>query len=223
MKKKANSIRICVYTKTSYTRLFEMNGSDIVGINFDQLTSSEYDAFNKVEAAGNALLEKYPKATINWVLCPWDYDVNVVTTEQLGLGMNFPAIQIIGYYDGYTQRQYVLKNYPGGTRTFDKQDIYNHIRALYENEFGDGQQSIICKILPPLCNLGAYVWLGIVGVCAYKTMEVHSKPLKLLWGTGAVLAFESFAAGNKGKEIIDKVMGKKRITGIPCNCQNKVA
>ncbi len=191
MKKRASIVSACVFTGTSYTKVFTGDG-----LNLGALTNNEYQAYNEANEAAFVLASEFPDAKFEVKICPYDYDQNVVVLNQLGIQMNLPAIVITGTYsvDGQKeQRQYILKGVATGTKTWDRQEVYNHMRALYENEFGTGEESLLCKFFPPLCKLGAYVWLAATAVSVYKTVESKGNPaLQTLWGASSLLCGETF-------------------------------
>lgn len=194
---KAQQIDICVFTSTGKNKVFTFdNEGNISGINFDQLTNNERLAFNEAEAAMNAIAAKAHGLQYNVWVCPRDYNNNVVPIEQQGFGLNLPAILITGYYPGGDGKQYALRNDVGGGKNWSRSDIGRYINALYTGKTEGSNESLICKIFPPLCNIGAYLWLAAAGVSAYKTAEMKGRPaLQTIWGAATLLSIDAFLKG----------------------------
>jgi len=221
-KEKAEQIDICVFTQTSKTRVFVYNtDGSLSGINETELTDTERMAWYAVTGAAVAL---GGDVKINTWICPYDYENNIQIINQQGfnaLPARLPGVLMTAYYPSGTQRQYAIKNNPITSWTQD--EVYRYLKALYLQEFGTGQ-SIVCKMLPVLCDVGAYAWLAAAAVCTYKTLEQKNNPnLQIAWGAGALLSVDAFVKGGGLK----KVFGIGRIirqhesrTQIKRDCKN---
>lgn len=212
MANKAVEIQICVFTGTSKTKAFAFDTAGaIIGINFDQLTEYEVAAYNAAELAVAKLSAPGVK-TFVWI-CPYDYDNNVVTIEQQGFGENLPAILITAYYADQNKKQYALKNTLGGFKMFTQDEVYKYVRALYQNDFESGSESIVCTMFPQLCNIGGYLWLAAAVLATWKAIEApDNRPgLKVGYTGASILAWDAFAKGGGLKKLFgDKGIGKIR-------------
>lgn len=202
---KATEITICVFTNTGKNRVFEFDASgEIAGINFGNLTEKENEAFNAAEQAVSKLAA--PDAKVSLWVCPLDYNNNVVVINQNNFGLNLPAILLTAYYPTNEKKQYAIPNTLGGLKNWSIDDVYPYLRALYLNKFGAENQALICKLLPQVCEWGAYVWLAAAVGSTYKAIEVDPKRpvLKSVWGVSAALAWEAFLKGDGLDKLFKK-------------------
>lgn len=188
-KPRASTIRVCVFVKTPSSRAFDQGQVAI-----ENLTGEEQLAWNVANEAATKLYVKYKlDAEIN--ICPWDLDNNNSVTAKLGL-FNFPAMVIVATYPDETR-----KMIPLGKEINEKffginwkaSDIYPYYEALYLQNFktGDGTTSVLCKIFPPLCEIGAYAWFALAAVSTYKAVTSKDHPAQqVAWGATGLLAFE---------------------------------
>lgn len=199
---KATEITVCVFTETGKNKALSFNSNgEIIGIQEGNLNDNERAAYNGALLARDKLSAPIPVSV--WI-CPQDYDVNPQQLQKQNINF-LPAILITAYYPEGTQRQYVLFNNVLQNHSWSQDEVYKHLKALYDAKFGSGNQSIVCKIFPPLCNVGAYLWLAAAGVSIYKTAEQKKNPaLQTAWGAASILCLEAFMKGGGFEKIFKK-------------------
>ncbi len=145
-------------------------------------------------AFGNAIVQLRQKhgntLPVEMYVCPVTVPENAVIVSQEGLSMSLlPAAQIYATYsDGAAGKFFLSKNL--GERfsgiNWKASDIKPYIEALlYRSE--SAEQSILCKLLPPLCNVGGWVWLGLAAAATLKASNSQGKIAKTAWTGGAAL------------------------------------
>jgi hypothetical protein len=203
---RASSIYACVFVKTPSRLVYEYDADgNATGIKIENLTTDEYRAWNVAQEAANLLYDKY-KFVMDVNICAYDYGNNDVITEQAKL-YTLPGILVTATYPDGSRGQYALRkelneNFFG--INWKATDVYPYYEALYLQQ--SGQPSLLCKIFPPLCQIGAYAWLAAAAVSTYKAVEQKKNaPLAVGWGAAALLSFNEF----NSKGGFDVVFKKK--------------
>lgn len=210
MAQRAVFIQACVFVNTPSSKVFVLDQSGTpVDIKTEELADRERTAYIAMQDAFNTAVSKNGAFQYENHICPWDWGTNNAVMKQNGL-FTFPCAMITATYEDGTRKLYVLGDefidkLTGGIWTPEK--IYPYIRVLLLGI--TPQQSdttILCKLLPPLCSVGGWIWLGLAIGATLKAS--NSKSIgKGVWGTGAALLWwEWYQRGgvNQVKELISK-------------------
>lgn len=191
MAQKASKIHACVFVNTSYQKAFIFNTSGIpIDVDTSKLTDREASAYIAMQDAFNKAVGQYGAFQYENNLCPWDYSNNNAVVAEHGLFV-LPAAVITADYPDGSKKQYVLgkefiDKLTGGIWTAQK--LYPYIKTLLLNTqpSENKQITILCKLIPPLCEVGGWVWFGLALGATMKAN--NSKSIgKGLWTTGAAL------------------------------------
>ena len=190
MAQRATEIQACVFVQTPSSKVFQFDGlGNPIDINVEQLSDREAGAYMAMQDAFNMAVSKNGAFTYKNFACPWDWSDNNAVMAQNGL-FTFPSAIITAEYPDGRQKQYVLgkefiDKLTGGIWSADR--IYPYIRILLlDITPKPNDSSIFCKILPPLCSVGTWIWLGLAVGATIKAN--NSKNVKKgLWSTGAAL------------------------------------
>lgn len=194
---KAKSVYICIFTDKA---------PNSGGIYAPELLGAPESAMYK--AVSDASIELFQQEKIEgtaYSLCNAaapDFQDYLKAT-----GTARPFIAIMGTFDDGSKKQFVLKS---------AANVKNYIRAMWTGEFGgtgipanpgDGDggwgqgDSILCKVIPPLCALGFLPWLALSAIMTYKAVESRSTVGKAMWGIPAALFWQGFFARGGVKQI----------------------
>ena len=120
------------------------------------------------------------------------------TTNQLIIAnagvSELPAVQIFTRYPDGTNREYIITK-DIDDKLFGVNWTPANVRPYLQNslyQWAGGEQSLLCKFIPPLCELGMWSWLAATGFLAYKTFDSTGKSQKVVYGFGAALCAEAF-------------------------------
>ncbi len=190
MAQRASKIHACVFVNTSYTKAFIFNTAGVpVDVDTAQLTQREASAYIAMQDAFNMAVGQYGAFQYENNVCPWDWGTNNAVVAEHGLFVLPGAVITADYPDG-SKKQYVLgKDFvdklTGGIWTAQK--LYPYIKTLLLNsQPSDNQQTVLCKLLPPLCSVGGWVWLALAAGATLKASS--SKGVgKAAWTAGAGL------------------------------------
>ena len=191
MAQRASYIHACVFVQTPSSKgfVFDMNGTPI-DIKTEELADGEARAYMAMQDAFNMAVSKNGTFSYSNYVCPWDWANNNSDMAQNGL-FTFPSAIITADYPDGSQKQYVLgkefiDKLTGGIWTSEK--LYPYIRTLLLNiSTQNSDSTFMCKLLPPLCSVGGWIWLGIAIGAGMKAS--NSKGIgKGVWGTAAALA-----------------------------------
>lgn len=187
---RASKIHACVFVNTSYQKAFIFNTSGIpVDVDTTQLTPSEASAYMAMQDAFNRAVSQNGAFLYENNVCPWDWGTNNSVMAEHGLFV-FPTAVITAEYPDGSKKQYVLgKDFvdkiTGGI--WKSNNLYPYIKTLLLNlPPSENQQSLVCKLLPPLCSVGGWVWLALAAGATLKASG--SKGVgKAAWTGGAAL------------------------------------
>lgn len=195
---KATYIQSCLFVQTPSNRAFTFENGNPVDVRTEELSNSERTAFIAVQDAFNMATSKHGAFRYDAFACPWDWANNNVVMADNGL-FTFPSAVITAQYPDGTERMYVLgkefiDKLTGGIWTAEK--IYPYIKVLLLGTNTQQQQTtVLCKLLPPLCSVGGWVWFGLAIGATLKAKSSNSIS-KGLWGTGAAfLWYEWYQRG----------------------------
>ena len=194
---KATSVQICIFTPHDLKS---------IGL-YPPAEQYLYQMF------GNAIIELRQRhgagnTPVYLDFCPIDQAVNAsILSQNGGSIMNLPAVQLYAKYADGTGGQYFLKK--GLTDIGSDTPLVTEKTALQYTEallyrLSPVTEPILCKLLPPLCSLGWYVWLGAAIYTTYKTTQARNVG-QYAWGTAAALTWQAFIARGGLKELGSKV------------------
>ena len=141
------------------------------------------------------------KAPIELSFCPMTYNENAVIIAKNNLDPSrLPAVQVGAMYPDGVRRVYFLKSGLGGIQ-FTPDTVRPYVEALLYNRVA-APQPLLCKIFPPLCELGGWVWLALAAGATYKTTQARNVG-KVAWGVGAAALWQGWAARGGIQQIKD--------------------
>jgi hypothetical protein len=196
MANKAVKIHACTFVKTAASKVFIYNQFGTpVDVKTEELAEAERSAFIAMQDAFNLAITKNGAFEFENFVCPWDYGTNNAVMAQNGL-FTFPSAIITATYADGSRKIYVL-----GDEFIDKltgaiwtpEKIYPYIRILLLNLTPKDQtdSAFLCKLLPPLCSVGGWVWLGLAIGATLKASSAQNFG-RGLWGTGAALLWHEW-------------------------------
>lgn len=105
--------------------------------------------------------------------------LDVVYLERWGIN-RFPAVRLWAQYPDGREGSYDLESLTNAVQTSQTvEDMKSRLVALWRGEFGD--QTLLCKYLPILCELGGWAWLAIAGVGAASAINTERPLKKAMW------------------------------------------
>lgn len=126
---------------------------------------------------------------------------NQLIASQLGI-TDFPGVQVFATYpDGKIAKYGLVKDlgdkFTGINWTAD--DVRPYVEAvLYQRK--PSSPSILCQIFPPLCDLGAYIWIVAAAYTTFRAVA-SEKGARIAWGAAAGLSWQSFFAAGGFKKL----------------------
>ena len=103
----------------------------------------------------------------------------------------FPAVRVYARYPSGKEAWYNLEpGYFDSKLDVTGKEISDRLFFLYQGKFGT--PSLICEILPPLCHLSKWTWLGVAAFSAYKASNTQGAA-RLLWLGGTGIGLHEFA------------------------------
>lgn len=162
-----------------------------------------FDAFASVVLQ---LQDQYNgNAPIELSFCPIGYPENAAIVAKHGLDFSrLPAVQVNAVYPDGSRRVYFLKTGLGGIE-FTPETARPYVEALlYDRK--SKEVPLICKVLPPLCEVGVWFWLAAFAYSAYRTTQAHNVG-KAVWGGATLLSGEAFVKRG-GIDHIKKMISK---------------
>jgi hypothetical protein len=173
------------------------------GLDTSLMTSEELATWEALQDAVAALQASNPAAQV-YILDMNRYrGTQIVQLERWAIP-RYPAVRLWAQYADDSQAYYnFAPPIPGTTPDLDK--VAPALQALYAGEFGNN--SLLCKLFPPLCALSAWAWLAVTLYAAYEATQTKG-PARAAWITGAVLAGNEFLQRGGLKTIsLDKAPG----------------
>lgn len=175
----ANSVQICLFWHGS------LNYNQV-----DQWPADIKAIWMAFAAAIMTLRQRHGQnVPVEMYVCPVNIDQNAVIVSQHGLDFSLlPAAQIFGSYpDGYNSKYFLSQDL--GDRfsgvNWKEKDVLPYIEALlYRSK--PAPNSIVCKLLPPLCDIGVWVWFGLAVGATLKASGTKGVS-KAAWTGGAGL------------------------------------
>lgn len=130
-------------------------------------------------------------------LCPVTQPANADIAIQNGIDFSLlPAVQIWAEYPDGTAAKYFLSKNLSERFTginWKQEDVLPYVKALlYRSK--PAETSLICKILPPLCELGGWAWFALAAGTTYKAYNGKNEFSRAAWGTAAFLVWKEFAS-----------------------------
>ena len=210
MANRAIKIQSCVFVNTPANKVFVFGQNGMpVDIKTEQLTNGEAAAFMAMNDAFSMAVNKNGAFKYESYVCPWDYSNNNAVMAQNGL-FTFPTAILTASYSDGSQKQYVLgKDFldklTGGLWTAEK--LYPYIRILLLNLTPQNNDSstFLCKLFPPLCSIGGWIWLGLAIGATMKASNAKGQISKGVWGTGAALLWYEWQQRGGLKQLTQTV------------------
>jgi len=123
---------------------------------------------------------------------------NAVFVNKYAKGQT-PTLEIVATYADGSRGRYIL--YPGFSDKFTgvnwtADDLLPYFKALiYQTK--PGERSLICKLIPALCDWPAWAWFAAAVYATKETIDAKDRPLaQIFYGLSAFAAWE--ALGKKG-------------------------
>lgn len=174
---KASRLQICVFVLADKTYEDQPPAAQAIHDAFANVVIELQQQFNS-------------QAPIELDFCPMSYDENAVIVAKQGLDLSrLPAVQVQAEYPDGTRRRYFLKSGLGGI-DFTAETVRPYVEALLYNYQAE-PQPIICKIIPPLCEVGMWFWLAATVYAGYRTSQARNVG-KVAWGGITLLVGEAF-------------------------------
>lgn len=195
MAQRATKIHACVFVNTPSHKVFVLDQyGNPVDVKTEVLAAREQTAFIAMSDAFNMTVTKQGAFSFENFVCPWDWGTNNAVMAENGL-FTFPTAILTATYPDGTKKRYVLGDefidkLTGGIWTAEK--LYPYIRALLLNSTPkESDTTLLCKLLPPLCSVGGWVWLGLAIGATLKASSAKNIG-RGVWGTGAALLWHEW-------------------------------
>lgn len=178
---KATEVQICIFT------LKQMGSVSLYPADEQRIFQAFGDIITELRAKHGNDLPVYLE------FCPLTDTTNQGIVSFWGFSA-LPAVQVIAKYPNGQIAQYGLSKDFGDKFTgvnWTADDLRPYVEAvLYQRE--PANASWLCKIFPPLCNLGGWVWLASALYSTWKFAEAKDQAGKIVYGTAAGLTWQSF-------------------------------
>lgn len=113
-----------------------------------------------------------------------------------------PVLSIEATYPDGSKARYVI--YPGLIvgNPWRESDLLPYLKSLlYQSK--PGEQSIICTLVPALCNLPGWVWLAAAVYATKETFDADGRPVaQLFYGATAFMAWETLSKKGGLKSVL---------------------
>lgn len=164
------------------------NGTDVrtFPANFGMFSTKELQLFQKASDAA----KQFKAMPVDLLWADKNKASNIVYINQNSI-TNFPSIQISATYPDGSIKWFRLNTTITDLRNYSVSDMVGMMRSLEKGKDAD-DGSLLCKLFPPLCSVGAYVWLGVVGFAAYQAFTADNKNKRLVFGAAALVAGNEF-------------------------------
>jgi hypothetical protein len=173
---------------TQIQAIFISDNPQLVGgLDTSRMTADELATWETLQDAVSALQSASPAADV-YVLDMNRYrGIEIVQLERWAIP-RYPAVRLWAKYADESEAYYNFAPPIPGT-TPDLSKFAPALQALYQGEFGNN--SLLCKLFPPLCALSAWAWLAVTLYAAYEATQTKG-PARAAWIGGAVLAGNEF-------------------------------
>lgn len=163
-------------------------------------TAAEQTAIRKVWEAA----DKYEKTkpiggpALNWYWADFykkstfDNAPDIVFIESWKV-TNFPSMILQAEYQDGSKKWFKLNTDITDFKNYTASEIATRLNVLAKGQDNQGAASSwLCELFPPICNIPGYVWLGLVGVAAYKAFTEENKNKRLVFSAAALVAGNEF-------------------------------
>jgi len=163
-------------------------------------TAAEQTAIRKVWAAAEKYEATKPIGAppINWYWADFyknssfDNAPDIVFIEGWKV-TNFPSMVLQAEYPDGSRKWFKLNTDITDFKNYTADEIATRLNVLAKGkEQEGGASSWLCELFPPLCSVGKYAWLGLVGFAAYKAFTEENKNKRLVFSAAALVAGNEF-------------------------------
>lgn len=178
MKIQATEVSICIFTPKPFSKV-------------SQYPDDEQRMYNAFVPVILDLREKWGSVPVYLDFCPLTITDNQLIVARAGIA-SFPAAQIFATYPDGEKGQYILQKDLNDRWKIDwnPDEVAPFVEALlYRLKPAD---SFLCKLVPELCEIGKYIWLGLAGAATYKFATTENPVSKVAWGAGAGILWNEY-------------------------------
>ena len=197
---KATAIRAMLFVKKD-ALYYDANG--VLKYDISKLEPQESEAYTKLDIAAGEMAQRHG-ATWTGIFALTFHPFlgqdpqNTVFVNQNG--GRVPLLYLEADYPDAPTKYYIVK--PGITGLgWTETEALQMLEILAYN-YSKGEQSILCKYLPFLCKIPAWVWLGLTVYAAKEAYTEREQPKKNIKILGAFLSFDSFGQAGGFKAIL---------------------
>lgn len=186
MKVEAKKVQICIFWKNP--------------LSYDDIQSWPADVraiWNAFAAVITQLRSRHGNnVPVEMYVCPTTIAENAVIVAQNKLDTSLlPAAQLYAEYPDGTGGNYFLsmsldERFNGVQWT--SAEVEPYVKALLYRA-KPANTSLLCKLLPPLCNVGGWIWLAAAAAATLKASNSSGKTAQWVWGAGAVVLWKEWA------------------------------
>lgn len=186
MKVAASKVQICIFWKTP--------------LSYDEIGSWPADVRAMWEAFGSVITKLRSRhgnsVPVEMYICPTTIAENAVIVAQNRLDPSLlPAANLYAEYPDGTGGQYFLSMSLSERFTgiqWTAAEVEPYVKALlYRSK--PSESSLLCKLLPPLCNVGGWIWLAAAAAATLKASNSSGKTAQFVWGAGAFVLWKEWA------------------------------
>lgn len=184
----ANRVQICLFWHNS--------------LSYNEVSQWPTDIRAMWDAFGQTILALRQRhgqnVPVEMYVCPVTEPENAVIVSQNNLPFSLlPAAQVWAQYpDGTASNYFLTKDADDRANgvNWKQSDVQPYVEALLYR-LKAAPQSLVCKLLPPLCSVGGWVWLALAAGATLKASS--SKGVgKAAWTAGAgLLLWEWYSRG----------------------------
>jgi hypothetical protein len=197
----AKKVQICIFWKEP--------------LNYDSIANWPTDVRAIWEAFASVILDLRQKhgasVPIEMYVCPITITQNAVIIAHYNLDpSNLPAAQLFSEYSDGTTGEFFLKKDIDDRFFFGVNWKASDVRPYVESllyRLKPSDESLICKMFPPLCKVGVYAWAAVIAVSAYKSVKEDGLE-KIAWLTLLGLSFDSFSKKGGFEHLKQKLLNK---------------
>lgn len=181
MKIAAKNIRICIFSWKDYDSFAASTGDDRTA------AVAVYEAVEK-------LRKRHGNIPVEYGFCPLTITDNQVIVSAEGIDpSDLPAIQLYATYADGTGAYYWIKKGLADKLnvSWTKDTVLPALSALlYRSK--PSQKSIICQVLPIVCDLPVWLWLAVAGFATFEAAAGGKGIRQIAYAAGAGLAWQEF-------------------------------